>query len=104
MIFNESVAIIVFQPVKISYASEKNAEGKLDDPVKDTYFYTKSEPWKAIKGDSVSINHDNAMILYKTMNVLQPTIKKSELVCPTKFVLEEKRIYGSPSKHEEVFR
>ena len=52
------VKVLYFQPVRISYASEKNVDGKLDDPVKDTYFYTKSEPWKAIKGDSVSNNHD----------------------------------------------
>ena len=45
---------IYMQPVTISYASEENDQGILDDPVKDTYFYTKAKPWQAIKGDDVS--------------------------------------------------
>ena len=39
------------QYVEISYASEPNKDGEKDDPVKETYFWTKNEPWKAIKGD-----------------------------------------------------
>ena len=46
------------QTVQISYASEKNKAGKKDyDPVKESYFYTKEEPWKPISGnDLVSYN------------------------------------------------
>ena len=92
---------VYIQPVTISYASEKNRQGILDDPVKDTYFYTKTKPWLAIKGDDVSGTYD-MILLHQSMDALQPKIKKSELVRPQKFVTKETRLYSSPSKSEKV--
>lgn len=37
--------------MQISYASEKDKDGKKDDPVKVTYFYAKETPWEAFPGD-----------------------------------------------------
>ena len=46
------------QTVQISYASEKNRDsGKMDDPVKVAYFYTKEKPWEAFSGDLVSYQY-----------------------------------------------
>lgn len=95
---------VYIQPVTISYASEKNDQGILDDPVKDTYFYKKTKPWKAIKGDDVS-NIQKWCSDYLTclwIDALQPEIKRSELVCPQKFVTKETRLYSSPSKCGKV--
>lgn len=48
---------IYLQSVQISYASEKNEDGQMDDPVKQSYFYTKEEPWKAIPYTSDHVSY-----------------------------------------------
>ena len=48
---------IYLQSVQISYASEKNEDGQMDDPVKQSYFYTKEEPWKAIPYTSKHVSY-----------------------------------------------